>query len=113
MSRSILEYLRHIETECEFLMQEAGRMDLLAFHKDSVRQRAFIRSIEIIGEAVKALPPEILDRAPHIQWKALAKMRDKLIHQYFGVDLAIVWNLTSEVIPELLKSVRELQRGQD
>lgn len=78
----------------------------LVFEKDPLRQRAFIRSIEIIGEAVKLLPDELTLTHPEIKWKQLARMRDKLIHQYFGVDLGIVWNLTVEIIPELERTVQ-------
>jgi uncharacterized protein with HEPN domain len=106
MSRSTREYLLHIQAECEFLILESASVDVIEFHKDPLRQRAFIRSIEIIGEATKMIPDEITGTHPEIQWKQLARMRDKLIHQYFGVDLEIVWNLTVEIIPELQKAIQ-------
>jgi len=108
MSHSPLEYLLHIQTECLFLIQESHSYDLRDFHKDAVRQRAFVRSVEIIGEAVKMLPEDLLVKYPKIKWKQLARMRGKLIHQYFGVDLGIVWNLTIEIIPELNAVVSEM-----
>ncbi len=61
-----------------------------AFLKDLKTQDAVVRNLEIIGEATKQIPDEARQYAPHIPWKSIAGMRDKLIHQYFGVNLDVV-----------------------
>jgi uncharacterized protein with HEPN domain len=58
--------------------------------------KAVIRSLEVLGEASKKIPDEVRNRYPRIPWKRMAGMRDKLIHEYFGVDLEIVWNVAKK-----------------
>lgn len=64
-----------------------------------------MRRLEIIGEAVKNLPQEITEANPHIPWKKIARMRDILIHEYFGVDLELTWKVTTDDIPKLKKDI--------
>jgi len=75
---------------------------------DKVIVRTFVRSLEIIGEAVKHLPAEFREKYPEIPWKDIAGIRDKLIHEYFGVDYLIVWKTIRERIPELKKFVERI-----
>jgi uncharacterized protein with HEPN domain len=75
------------------------------FSRDSLISDAVIRNLEIIGEAVKKLPAEIKRKYPDIEWKKIAGLRDILIHEYFGIDLRIVWDIVENKIPELKSSV--------
>jgi len=62
---------------------------------DETLKRAFVRSIEIIGEAVKKIPSDFKQKYSHIEWRTMAGMRDKLIHDYFGIDYEIVWDVVT------------------
>ena len=107
MSPSLLDFLRHIANECEYLMglkETHGRRELL---DDPTYSRAIVRSLEVIGEAVKKLPMELRAEHPEVAWADIAGMRDVLIHNYFGIDYDIVWNVLEEEIPDLHA---ELQR---
>jgi uncharacterized protein with HEPN domain len=64
-------------------------------------QDAVIRQLEIIGEATKRLSPELRSRHPQIPWKRIAGLRDVLIHDYLGVDISMVWQITQTFLPEL------------
>jgi uncharacterized protein with HEPN domain len=70
---------------------------------------AVVRNLEIIGEATKNLSKEIKSQYPEIPWREMADMRNKLIHEYFGVDLDIVWKTVKHRIPELKKNLRKIK----
>ncbi len=90
MSKQPKEYLNHILDEINYLISASDNLDQDEFMRSETLQRSFSRSIEIIGEATKKLSKEFTDEYPNIDWKSMAAMRDKLIHDYFGVDYEIV-----------------------
>jgi len=95
MSSSGAEYLRHILDEVEYLVEHSRGVTREDFLKDETLRRAFARSLEIIGEAAKKVPPDVAEQLRDIEWRAMAGMRDRLIHGYFGVDYDLVWTSSS------------------
>ena len=83
------------------------------YQRDYKTQDAVIRNIEIIGEAVKSLSDGLKNRCPGIQWKNIAGTRDKLIHDYFGVNIDIVWSIAKEEIPLLALKLKDILKVLD
>jgi uncharacterized protein with HEPN domain len=101
MSKPPDEYLKHILKEIDYLMGEVEKTTLVDLVKDETKMRAFARSLEIIGEAAKKITKDFKESKPDIDWKAMAGMRDRLVHEYFGVDYEIVWDVVTNELPEL------------
>lgn len=101
-------YLRHILDAIEAIgdyLQGVGEEE---FKRTPMIQDAVIRQIEIIGEAAKRLSPPLRNTHSGIPWQDIAGMRDKLIHGYFGVDVATVWLTATRDIPELRTGIQAI-----
>ena len=105
MSKEPKEYLRHIKDECSYLISVSENLDFDNFSENETLKRAVIRSIEIIGEATKKIPSDFKIKWHKIPWKNMAGMRDRLIHDYLGVNYAIVWDVIINKIPDLHKQI--------
>ncbi len=99
--KDILDCINKIQ---EFI----GDMDYKQFKENDLVNSAVIRKLEIIGEASKNIPDFIREKYPEIPWKDMARMRDKIIHFYFGVDYEIVWKVIKERLPELKEKIERV-----
>jgi uncharacterized protein with HEPN domain len=109
MHKFPLEYLKHISDECVFIINELEKgLGFNEFLNDELLKRAFVRSLEIIGEASKKIPIDFKLKWEEVEWKAMSGMRDKLIHDYMGVDYYIVWDVVSNKIPSLYRQINHI-----
>lgn len=108
MSRSGLEYLHHILDETEYLTDRGKGLNKDEFMRDETLKRAFVRSIEVIGEAAKQIPDDLRQKHSHVEWRAIAGMRDRLIHGYFGIDYDIVWDVVVNKVPVLQLDIKQI-----
>jgi len=108
MSPSTPEILRHILDETDYLLKTSRGLQRSEFLENDTLRRAFVRSLEIIGEAARKISPDLQSRAPEIEWRSIVGMRDRLIHGYFGVDYELVWDVVTEKIPKLRQQVQAL-----
>jgi uncharacterized protein with HEPN domain len=102
MLKNPIEYLKHIKDESSYIISvitpEMSKNDFL---DNETLKRAVIRSLEIIGEATKKIPADFKVKWDSIEWKSMAGMRDRLIHDYMGVNYSIVWDVVKNKIPVL------------
>lgn len=109
MCKSYIPYLQHILQECEFVSSVVrDDMSLHEFLGDETLKRAVVRSLEIVGEATKKIPADVKYRWQAISWRQMAGMRDKLIHDYMGVNYLIVWDVAKNIIPTLISQIRDI-----
>ena len=102
------EYIRHIQDECSYIISVTENLLFDDFLEDETLKRAVVRSLEIIGEATKKIPADFKEKWNSIQWKNMAGMRDRLIHDYIGVNYSIIWDVLVNKIPELNAQIQQV-----
>lgn len=106
--REYLDYFKDILDALEKIDNFTAGLDFESFAQDDKTTFAVIRALEIIGEAARKIPKSIRSRHPDVPWQDMAGMRDKLIHDYFGVDLRVVWKTLQIDLPSLKRVIDEV-----
>ncbi|MFA6923172.1 MAG: DUF86 domain-containing protein [Bacteroidales bacterium] len=113
MCKLQISYILHILEECTFIISTTKDVDKNDFLKNEIMKRAIVRSIEIIGEATKKTDIDFKKKWNEIEWKQLAGMRDKLIHDYFGINYNIVWDVAKNKIPQLKIDIEKIIKNEE
>ena len=108
-SRSIELYLTDIKEAIDKIEKYVRQMTFTDFEQDSKTVDAVTRNIEVIGEAAKHIPAEVRLKHMEIPWKQIVGSRSKAIHEYFGIDLEILWRTATEDIPKLKKQIAKIK----
>jgi uncharacterized protein with HEPN domain/predicted nucleotidyltransferase len=102
MRRTIRDYLEDMLSAAREVLEFTEGWTFAEFERDRKTINAVIRSLEVMGEAAKKVPDDVREKYPAVPWKDIAGVRDKLIHEYHGVDLGMVWRTARDDIPLLL-----------
>lgn len=108
MKPSVKDCIRDMLTEAQFARQFVGEKSYEEFVADPLTSRAVVRSLEIVGEACRRLPREWRDRHPAVPWSEIAGMRDRLAHDYTGINYRLVWDTVRERVPTLQAQLNEI-----
>lgn len=103
------ELIKHILDETGFIIKHSSGISKEDYLKNEVLCRASIRSLEIIGEASKKLTEHFKNQHPEIEWRKIAGTRDKLIHDYYGIDYDIVWDILTSKIKKLHNFLQNIE----
>lgn len=106
--RNYKMYLKNILGACERIKNYSAGYSFTEFARDEKTTDAVVRNLQIIGEAAKKIPEEICNKSQNIEWREIAGMRDILVHDYFEVDIDIVWDVVENQINELAEEVNWL-----
>jgi uncharacterized protein with HEPN domain len=107
--RSNILYVKDIRESIEAIFQYVQGISFEVFSNDRMRYSAVVREFEIIGEAVGKQPDSLKVEHPQVAWQDIKDFRNLLIHEYFGVDLEIVWNVVCNDLPRFYEAVREME----
>ena len=101
-------FLTHILESIDQIEKSSQKMTVGLFRTNREKQNAVIREYEIIGEAMKNIPAGFRKKYPQVPWARAMGMRNKLIHEYFGVDLGLIWKTTKEDLPRLKIQIKAI-----
>ena len=108
MKREYEDYLRDMLENAEKALFFVQGMDYDGFYKDDKAVYAVIRALEIIGEAARQIPEDVRQSNSEIQWREIAAMRNKLTHEYFGVNTKVIWRTVQEDLPIIISLLQNM-----
>ena len=108
MNKSPLPFLNHILEEIDNIEKFTKGLTKEQFVSNKLKQYAVVRSLEVIGEAVKNLPLSIRNENPKVPWKEIVGTRDKIVHHYFGISYELIWMVVKEELPKLKKQISKV-----
>ncbi len=109
MKRNVRIYLKDICENMGKALRYVEGMTFEAFSLDDRTQYAVARCLEIVGEAAKNIPEPLRAKYPDVPWRKMAGMRDKIAHDYFNIQLKVLWRVVQEDFPGLLEKVEQVQ----
>lgn len=101
-------WLEDIIASIERIERFTNKHDVISFNNDEMASDATILNLAIVGEAAKLIPDEIKTQVPSITWKDIIGLRNIIIHQYFAVDLEIIWRIVTQDLPPLKLKIQSL-----
>ena len=107
MSREWKLYWQDMLESSQRIMRYTEGMDADRFRNDEKTRDAVLRNLEVIGEAARRLPAEVRVKHPAIDWRRITGFRGIIVHAYFGIDPAILWDIVSNKVPELWRQLEE------
>jgi uncharacterized protein with HEPN domain len=108
MFPSNVELLKHILEETSFVLESTVGKCKEDVINDPILSRALIRSLDIIGEASNKVDPDFKLLYPHVEWRKMSGTRNRLIHDYFGIDYDIVWDIVKTKLPNLMNDISDI-----
>jgi len=112
MPKNYKVYIQDIKQATTKIEKYTKNLSFTEFKNNDLVIDAVVRNLEIIGEAAKRIPNQAKQKATNIEWKKIAGLRDILIHEYFGVDLEIIWDIIKNKLPQLNKKVNQILKEQ-
>ncbi len=113
MKKDSIIFISHIIESINLIEEFSKGLTKEKLADNKLKQSAIIRQIEIIGEAAKNLPKEFTEKHQDIPWKDIVGMRDKIIHQYFDIDINIVWDVLEVNLPEIKTKIQRILKDEE